>query len=437
MRSILVALIGVAGCLTGGTATAQTDAVPARLSLADAIRLAEQRNPTLDAARQQVLVAEAGMAAAKRWPNPLASIESAGYNAKSTPYGFWDRQELTIQVGQEFELGDRRRLRGEAAGAAAAASRAALDNRRRQLRVDVQRVYFQLVLARLDAEQARASLAGIDQVITVSRSRYKQGEVSGGELRRLEVERLKFSEDALQAELATRSSSSALLALLGAPRLDQPLEPTDTLASPGARTEGVAAPPPPEPGAASSAGALTSQALASRADITAARQEQARAEAELGLQRALRTPNLSVTGGYRRDFGASGLVLGVAVPLPVFDRNAAGVTRAEAEQRLAGSLLREREVAVSLDVQQAFDLVEISRERVASIERDYLQKAREARDAVLAAYRAGESDLLDYLDAQRAYRDVQRIYNRALFDRRLSLLELDAAVGAGAKGLLP
>ncbi len=74
---------------------------------------------------------------------------------------------------------------------------------------------------------------------------------------------------------------------------------------------------------------------------------------------------------------------------------------------------------------------------MASIERDYLQKAREARDAVLAAYRTGEGDLLDYLDAQRAYSDVQRIYNRALFDHRLSLLQLDAAVGAGAKGLLP
>ncbi len=137
---------------------------------------------------------------------------------------------------QEFELGDRRRLRGEAAGSAAAATRAALDNRVRQLRLEVQRVYFQLVLARLDAEQARASLAEIDQVIAVNRSRYKQGEVSGGELRRLEVERLKFSEDALQAELATRNARSALLALIGAPRLDLPLEPTDALAAPGGRT---------------------------------------------------------------------------------------------------------------------------------------------------------------------------------------------------------
>jgi cobalt-zinc-cadmium efflux system outer membrane protein len=437
MRSTIVLLVVVASWLACGTAGAQTDAIPARLSLADAVRIAEQRNPALDAARQQVLIADADTAAAKRWPNPLASVESAGYSGTSTPYGFWDRQELTIQVEQEFELGDRRRLRGEAAGAAATATRASLDNRKRQIRIEVQRVYFQLVLARLDADQARASLAEIDQVIAVSRSRYKQGEISGGELRRLEVERLKFSEDALQAELATRNSRSGLLALLGAPRLDQPLEPTDTLAARGGGTDGVTAPVAPAAGAASGAAALTSQALASRADIAAARQEQARAQAEVGLQRALRTPNLSVSGGYRRDFGANGLVLGVAIPLPLLDRNASGITRAEAEQRLAGSLLKEREAAVSLEVQQAFDHFDINRERVASIERDYLQKAREAREAVLAAYRAGESDLLDYLDAQRAYRDVQRTYNRALFDHRLSLLQLDAAVGAGAKGLLP
>ncbi len=185
--------------------TAQTDAIPSRLSLADAVRLAEQRNPTLDAARQQVLVADADTAGAKRWPNPLASVQSAGYNGQSTPYGFWDRQELTIQVEQEFELGDRRRLRGEAAGAAAGRHPV-------RARQSVRGSSGSTCSASTSSwcwrgsmpSRPRASLAEIDQVIAVNRSRYQQGEVSGGELRRLEVERLKFSEDALQAELATR-----------------------------------------------------------------------------------------------------------------------------------------------------------------------------------------------------------------------------------------
>ena len=433
MRSTIVLLISVAGWLAGGPAAAQTDAIPVRLSLADAVRLAEQRNPALDVARQRAAVAEAETAFAKRWPNPLASVQTAGYNPKSSPVGFIDRQEFTVQAEQEFELGGQRRLRGEAAGAAAGAARSMLDDGVRQLRLEVQRVYFQLVLAGLDAAQASASLVEIDRVIAVNRSRYAQGEVSGGELRRLEVERLKFSEDALQAELAMRHSRSALLALLSAPRLDRPVEPTDTLTPPAERSDGVVAPADGQ----GSAAALTSQALAARPDIAAARREQTRAESEVAVQKALRTPNLSIAAGYRRDFGANGLVLAATLPLPILDRNAPGVARAEAERRLAASLLKARELAVSLDVQQAADEADVNRRRVSAIERDYLQKAREAREAVLAAYRAGEGGLLDYLDAERAYRDVQRAYNRALYDHRLSLIQLDAAVGAGAKGLLP
>lgn len=379
-------------------------------------------------ARHQALVSDADAEAARRRPNPVATVSSAGYDGDPRSAGFFDKQELTVQVDQEVELAGRRRLRSQAADAAAGASRSTLADRSRRLRFDVERSYFQLVLARLDAELARASLTEIDKVIAINQSRYRQGEVSGGELRRLEVERLKFSDDALQAELATRHARSSLLALLGAARLDQDIEPTDPLAGADAATSGAA------PAAAAS---LTGQALATRPDVAASRQEQARALAEVALQRALRTPNVSVGAGIRRDFGRNGLVWGVTVPLPLLDRNAPGIARAEAERRLAESATRDRELAVALEVQMAADEVEISRQRLVTIERDYLVKAREARDAVLSAYRAGEGQLLDFLDAQRAYRDVQRAHTRALFDHRLSLSQLDAAVGARSEGLLP
>jgi outer membrane protein, heavy metal efflux system len=435
MRKLFLPLVCAAGCLVGGVAAAQTADIPSRLSLSDAVRLAEARNPALDAARQRVALAEADAAAARRRLNPVASVFSEGYPGQSDGARFVDQQELSVQVGQEFELAGKRRFRSQAADAATGGSRSALDDEARQLRLDVQRAYFQLVLARLDADMAKASLVEIDRMIAVNRSRYQQGEVSGGELRRLEVERLKFSDDALQADLGIRNSRAALLALLGAPRLDLPLEPTDTLEVPAAGATAAHAGPTPAP--TLDALTLTEQALAARPDVAAARKDQDRARAEVGLQHALATPNLTVTGGLKRDFGSNGLILGFTWPLPVADRNAPGIARADAGQRLAGSELRAREVAVSLDVQQAVNLVDVSRERVASIEHDYLQKAREALDAVQAAYRAGESQLLDFLDAQRAYRDVQRSYSRALFDYRLSQCELDAAVGAASRGSRP
>jgi cobalt-zinc-cadmium efflux system outer membrane protein len=430
MRKISLPLVFLAGCLAASPAFAQTADIPSRLSLADAVRLAEARNPALEAARQQVALAEADAASARRRPNPVAGLLSEGYHGSAGGPSFLDQQELSLQVGQEFELGGKRRLRAQAADASTGRSRATLGDQVRQLRLGVERAYFQLVLARFDADQARASLAEIDQVIAVNRSRYQQGEVSGGELRRLEVERLKFSDDALQAELGIRNSRAALLALIGASRLDLPIDPTETLEVSAADRAPLAKGP-------ADAASLTGQAFAARPDMTAARKDEERAGAELGLQHALVTPNLTLSGGYKRDFGANGVIFGFSLPLPLLDRNAPGIARAEADRRLAGSQLKVTELAVSLDVQQAVNLVDISRERVTAIERDYLQKAREARDAVLAAYKAGEIQLLDYLDAQRAYREVQRSYGRALFDYRLSLCELDAAIGVTSRGSRP
>jgi cobalt-zinc-cadmium efflux system outer membrane protein len=87
---------------------------------------------------------------------------------------------------------------------------------------------------------------------------------------------------------------------------------------------------------------------------------------------------------------------------------------------------------VLLDVQQAANAVAVSRERVAYIEREYLSPSRESRDIVLASYRVGAADLIDFLDAQRAFRDTLRTYNRALYEQRLAIFQLAAATGGAS-----
>jgi len=174
---------------------------------------------------------------------------------------------------------------------------------------------------------------------------------------------------------------------------------------------------------------LRTQALSMRPDLLAAQRAVQRADTETSLQRALHTPNITVGGGYRRDFGSDGVVFGVTVPLAFSNRNQGGIARAEAERRQAANVAAATAVSVSLDVQQAINAVDISRARVQYIEGEYLTPARESRDIVLAAYRLGTADLIDFLDAQRAFRDTARTYNRALYDQRISLFQLSAATG--------
>jgi len=393
-----------------------TARVPARLTLDEAVRLAESGSPALLEARARIAVAEAEALGAHKRPNPSLDVEFRGYPLLEPDLPpFLDNQELTIAVDQEFEPGDRRRWRREVAQLGVQALSAESLDVLRRLRLEVQRAYVLVVLAQADADAARATLEDVDRVVAINRARYAQGELSGVELRRLQVERHRFADDGMVADLALRNARSRLLALLNVRPLDQPFEAVDTLPE-----DGALPPLPPAPAA---------EAAPERADMRALRFGEQRAEADARLQHALRIPPFSFGAGYQRDFGTNAIVVRATIPLALWDRNEGGQSRAAAERRLAVSRTSAASAAAELEVQLARNALESNAKRMAIIASEYVKNAREARDIVLAAYRAGAATLIDYLDAQRAFRDAQRAEHRARFDYRVSVFELEAAVG--------
>ena len=195
-----------------GTSFGQELVVPDKLTLPDAVRIAVERNPALAAVRSDLDIAEAVRLDASRRLNPAMTFESEGYPLGQRP-SFFDNQDLALRFDQEIELAGRRALRTSAADASIDAARARIDDAHRLLSLDVQRAYFQAVLAAADRDVSQASLEEIDRAIDLNRSRFEEGEISGGDLRRLRVERLRFVDDVFAAELALRNARSALLAL--------------------------------------------------------------------------------------------------------------------------------------------------------------------------------------------------------------------------------
>ena len=419
-------IVAVLSLAAATTASAQT--IPEKLTLSDAVRIAIERHPSVAAARNEVEAAQADRLTASRRLNPALTLNSESYPLFQAPRpSFGNGQELVMRMDQEVETAGRRRLRTQAAETGIEAAELRVKDRIRQLELDVRRAYFQVVLANADREVSKGALDEIDRVIELNRARAKQGEISGAELRRLQVERLRFVDDVFAAELALRNARAALLTWLNAPDLAAAFDVVEPLQPPAEATPVAVTTNVPAPQA--NVAELRTRALASRPDVLAAARDVARADTETQLQRALRTPNVTIGGGYKRDFGTNAVVFGATVPLPIFNRNPGGVARADAERRRAEN---ERAIAglnVSLDVQQAVNAVDIDRQRVQYIEREYLTNARESRDIVLASYRLGAADLIDFLDAQRAFRDTSRTYNRALYDLRISQFQLAAAVG--------
>lgn len=425
---ILLLLVFV--CLQAQSGAAQSEALPARLTFADAIRLAEAGNPVLRGARTGEDIALADAREAGSRPNPVFAFEGEDYKAFDTHRpSFWHGQALIFRVEQEIETAGRRGHRVRAADVGLVLARSEIADVRRRLHRDVGRAYFNLVLAQADQTAVEEGLQEIEQIISLTEARFEAGEVAGTELRRLQVERLNFVDQVFTARLAVSDARVAILGLLGADDLLQPITAADSLLAPPlidvdgrvlATQEGVAIAPE----------VLHARAIESRPDLRAARYDRERADIEIQSQRALRIPNVTAAWGYRSDFGDHAMDFQVSVPVPLFgSMNPGGVPRAEAAQRRAAAREEAVAIVVGVELQRAMRAVEINAERVRYIEEEYVGRAEEARDLVRASYELGETALIDFLDAQREYRETQRVRNQALHGMRMSLIELAVAVG--------
>ena len=317
-------------------------------------------------------------------------------------------------------------MRTKSAQQAVEAQKLTFQDQVRRIELEVKRAFSRMVLAKSNLETSRSILEQAERMIDLNRVRLKQGDISALDLNRIELEKLRFQDDVFQADLMLRNSRTSLLALLNAPDLSQDVDVVGTLPVTDQIPE--AGLPPRAP-----LDELFRIALQKRPDIASALQQKARADTETRLQRAIRSPNVTVGGGYKRNAIDNSFVLGVTLPLQIFNRNQGGILRADAEQKRSANLEAALQKQIQLEVQQAYNAVEINRQRVEYIRTQHLGKAEDTSRVTLTSYNLGGATLIDYLDAQRTYRDALRIYNQALFDERISLYELASAIGLGVE----
>jgi cobalt-zinc-cadmium efflux system outer membrane protein len=389
--------------------------LPEKLTLPEAVDYARQHSPLLQAAREDVRAAEGSEMTAGLRPNPTFNLNSESYPLyEPAPGPFFNRQELVLTVEQPIEIGGKRRWRQRVASAFRESVGAEADNAYRLVTLRVQQAYASVLLAQADLETAQQLLADYDKLLAVNKIRFEKGETSGSELRRAEVERLRFLDDVLLSETNLRNAKAALLAAIGYPTPQRVFETADSIEV--RRVEQTLE-------------QLTEDALRARADMMAQLLRVSQAENGRSLQKANALPTPSPFFGYKRDFGMNTLALGIRLPLPLFNRNQGEVARAEAEMRGEQFRLLMTEQRIRQEVTEAFNNFGTQERRLREIEGFYLQRARESRDIAAESYRLGGVDLLSLLDAQRSYREIVRTYNRVRYGAVIARFELEASVG--------
>jgi len=407
----MVRTIAVACCLAllGAPARASAQAPVSRLTLPEALSLADTANPTVRAKEFEVQAVGAGEVTAALRPNPTANFLAEQFgsgNVATTQY--------TFSVGQPIELGGKRQRRIDSAKAATKVTGFELADLKRQLVFQVKKSFSDILVAREALALAEQNLTALDELERVHRFRAEKGDISGLELLRIEVERFAFERDTADARQALGAAKIALRTAIGQERVAEQFEVVGELALPEI---------------SKSRSELYRMALDARPDLRAAQAAREKASADIHLAKANAWWDVTPQIEYQRIGPDNTIGFGFSLPIKLFDRNQGEIARTQAEARRAEAT-REALLAQALaEVDIALAAVTTERAKVALLRDTYLPKIKQARDTVEFAYKRGGVTLLDYLDAQRTYREKSLDYFRSLGNYHTALYQLEAAIG--------
>ncbi|HEY0970075.1 MAG TPA: TolC family protein [Gemmatimonadales bacterium] len=405
---------------------------PTPLTLAEARTIARRVSPDLRAAREAVTAAEARARQAGAFPNPTLA-----YSHERTSRDGATNAQHVAALEQPLDFLGQRAARRDAASLRTAAARARFDLARTELDFAVTRAFAHALAAERQAALASRMADAFGEARRVSGARLAAGDVSGYADRRLRLEAARYAALAAAAMLARDSARVTLATLLadsagGLP----PLAATALVLDARALDSLAAAPLPPPPAAPGvAADSLQVLALARRAELRVAQLERDAAAAGIRLARSERLPIPVVSAGLKTERtpdgdGFRGLVAGVTLPLPLWDRREGAVAAAEADARVLDAELAALRLRVAREVATALAASQAVEAQLAALGPRVTEDTETALRAVRVAYDEGEITLVEWLDAVRAYQDAQAAVTALQAESLIRRAALERAVGA-------
>jgi len=406
-RGVALAL-GIA--LWGVTVGAEAQETITRLSLDEAVRLAARQNPTVRAKEFERQAVKANEITAGLRPNPTATFLAEQFGGATDA----SQTQYTFSVGQPIELGGKRQRRVESARAATRVTGYELEDVKRQIVFQVKKSFSDALVARETLALAGDNLKTLDELERIQRFRAERGDISELELLRIQVQRFAFERDAADARQALRAAKIALRATAGPDRIAEDFEVVGDL---GFKEFSLA---PAD---------LYRRAVANRPDLRAADAARVKAQADVKLARANAWWDFTPQIEYQRIGPDNTIGFGISLPVRIFDRNQGEIARSRAEVSRVDATREAVAIQALSEVDTAVTALRTDQEKLGLLRDSYLPKARQARDTVEYAYRRGGVSLVDFLDAQRTYRDTAAEYVRSLGSYWTSLYQLETAVG--------
>jgi cobalt-zinc-cadmium efflux system outer membrane protein len=176
-------------------------------------------------------------------------------------------------------------------------------------------------------------------------------------------------------------------------------------------------------------------ALAARPDLKASVQsvELARITYQLAVANGSTDPTFSVwwthNPSFNNPYDNNTLGASVSIPLRIFDRNQGEKARTQVDIGRNERLRDANEALVFSDVDSAYWTLVQNVNLLKPYKTKYLPLAIDVRDRTSFSFRNGGASLLDYLDAEKAYRDTELGYLNLIGSYLTAAAQMNMAAG--------
>jgi cobalt-zinc-cadmium efflux system outer membrane protein len=398
----------------------QTDGI----ALAEIVRRAFETNGDIKIAQLEVERARARLRQAGLRANPTLEVEqSSGRFVGSGGDG-----ELSVGIAVPFDVYNQRQRRIDVAQAEITLREAEINARQRELANQIFTSYTEALSALRELKILEELLELDTRTTLFVQIRVTEGETAPLELNLLqtEVERLRARRQLVEGRM--QAAMSRLKFFAGVP-VEEPLKLREEIST----ATLPQLPPSIETG--------ISVALRSRPEIRVAELEEQVASAGLRLVRAQARPDVTAFTRYsqgRQGFddprGAyfqrdRSLTFGVAIGLPVFNKNQGARAEAEIAIRQAQERRLFAERIIRSEIAIAFGRVEAANRAINTLETAVLPRSRENIETIRQVYSIGELKITDLIAEQRRLLDANRDLTETLTERYRAQADLFIALG--------
>ncbi|MFM2426852.1 MAG: hypothetical protein RL707_678, partial [Pseudomonadota bacterium] len=226
------------------------------------------------------------------------------------------------------------------------------------------------------------------------------GEKAKFELIKASAELLNSQKMQESAGLRVRQSRGALRALVGIqlPETFDVQEKTHTFATPDPLN------------------AVRDEVMKNNPEIQRTRAEREQLDRKLSEEKALRFPKFALRADQDTDPEWRSKRVGLAMSVPLWDWRGGPVGEAAAKLSQSDSALAYQEFSLVQSLEAAYQQYDITNAQVIALEGGIVRHAADALRIAEVAYKAGEKNFLEVMDAQRVYRTARNELITAQFE---------------------